>query len=84
MRRKSKLMVTTAGMAILAFTVGIKAQAATMSITYNNAGDLDADPIQNGNILTLDALATGSVVSGISSLHAVWNPATFHTHDDLD
>jgi hypothetical protein len=86
MRLKSKLMAgaVTAGLAMLTSIVSIPAQASTINITYSNAGDLDADPVQNGNILTLDALATGSILSGNAGLDAIWNPVSFHTHDDLD
>ncbi len=71
-------------MAVIAAIASISAQAGTIGITYSNAGDLTGDPVLNGTILTLDALANGSILSGIPALNTIWNPVTFHTHDFLD
>ncbi len=69
---------------LIASIASISAQAGTIGITYSNAGALTGDPVLNGTILTLDALANGSIRSGNPALNAVWNPVTFHTHDFLD
>jgi hypothetical protein len=79
-----KRRLARAGVLLIACIASIPAQAATIGIAYSNAGDLTGDPVQNGNILTLDALANGSVISGNPALNAIWNPVTFHTHDMLD
>jgi len=86
MRLQSILMagVRTASIAILASIASIPSQATTISITYTNTGNLTTAPVLNGTLLTLDALATGSVLSSSSSVNAIGNPVSFHTHDFLD
>src|SRR5258708_27349449 len=79
-----KAGVTTACLLMLASIASISAQAATIGIAYSFAGAPTAPPVLTGTILTLNGLATGSVLSGIPSLNAIWNPVTFNTHDVVD
>ena len=80
----AKAGVTTACLLLIASIASISARADTIGITYSNAGALTAPPVLNGTILTLDALANGSIISGNPALNAIWNPVTFHMHDFLD
>jgi PEP-CTERM motif-containing protein len=86
MRLQSILMagVRTACLLTIASIGSISARADTLGISYSNVGALTADPVLNGTILTLDALANGSILSGNPDLDAIWNPVSFHTHDMLD
>lgn len=86
MRLQSILMagVTTACLLTIASIGSISARADTVGITYSNVGALTTDPVLDGTILTLDALANGSFLSGYPGLDAIWNPVSFHTHDMLD
>ncbi len=79
-----KLILMAGANLLIASIASISAQAGTIPITYSNAGDLTGPPIFNGTILTLDALANGSILSGNPALNAIWNPVAFHTHDFLD
>jgi hypothetical protein len=68
----------------IASIVSIPAHAGTIGITFSNAGNLTGPPILNGTILTVDSLATGSILSFDPALNATWNPVTFHIHDFVD
>ena len=62
----------------------IPALAGTIGITFSNSGGLTGPPVLNGTILTVDSLATGSILSFNPALNATWNPVTFHIHDFVD
>ena len=63
---------------------GVPAQAGTVEISYDFAGNLTAPPVQVGNLLYLTASATGSVDEFNPVVNAAWNPVTFDTSDALD
>jgi hypothetical protein len=60
------------------------ALAGTIGITFSNSGSLTGPPVFNGTILTLDSLATGSILSFDPTLNTIWNPVTFHIQDFVD
>ncbi len=68
----------------LACSLGIRANAATIAVTYSFAGAAVGTPVISGTIETVDHLSTGSVVSGNPSLNAVLNPFTLLSHDVID
>ena len=68
----------------IATIASFPALAGTIGITFSNSGSLTGPPVLNGTILTLDSLATGSVLSFNPALNAIWNPVTFHIHDFVD
>ncbi len=68
----------------LACSMGIRANAATIAVTYNFAGGPVGPGVMSGTTLTIDHLSTGSVLSGNPSLNAIWNPFTLLSHDVVD
>ena len=64
--------------------LSLPAGAATVDISYAFAGNLSAPPSLVGNLLYLQASATGSVDEFNPLVNAVWNPVTFDTSDALD
>ncbi|MGI8741544.1 MAG: hypothetical protein ACR2NN_03025 [Bryobacteraceae bacterium] len=83
MRLRTTSTVSVCTVAI-ACGMGIRANAGTIAITYSLAGDLTRPPVMTGTTLTLDALETGSVLSGNPSLNAIWNPVTYNDHSVVD
>lgn len=77
---------TTATICALAIAciAGIPAQADTITISYSFTGETTAPPVISGTTLTVDGLATGSVTQWNPAVNALWNPATFHTHNMVD
>ena len=67
-----------------ACSMSIRANAATIAITYSFAGNLTGPPVQSGTTLILDALETGSFSSSNPSLNALWNPVTYTDHSIVD
>src|SRR5690348_9189499 len=72
------------GILALACTLSIRANATTIAVTYNFAGDAVGTPIILGSIETVDHLSTGSVLSSSPSLNAILNPFTLLSHDVVD
>ena len=72
--------------AILAFacSLGIRANAATIAVTYNFAGGPVGTPVISGTTETIDHLSTGSILSSNPNLNAIWNPFTLLSHDVVD
>lgn len=62
----------------------IPAAADTITISYSFAGATTGAPVITGTTLTVDGLATGSVTQWNPAVNALWNPATFHTHNIVD
>lgn len=62
----------------------VPAVADTITISYSFAGATTAPPVISGATLTVDGLATGSVTQWNPAVNALWNPATFHTHNVVD
>ena len=62
----------------------IPAAADTITISYSFAGATTGAPVITGTTLTVDGLATGSVTQWNPAVNALWNPATFHTHNVVD
>jgi hypothetical protein len=63
---------------------GIPINAESFTVTFSFSGSPTGPPTQNGTTLTLDGLATGSILSNNPTLNAAWNPVTNHTHDVID
>lgn len=68
----------------LAFSLGIRANAATIAVTYSFDGGPVGPEVPVGTTLTVDHFSTGSVLSGNPSLDAIWNPVTYLSHDVID
>lgn len=68
----------------IACSLGIQANAATIAVTYSLAGALTGPPVVSGTTLTIDEVATGSIVSGNPALNAIWNPVTDNVHSVVD
>jgi len=68
----------------IASITSIPAAADTITISYSFAGATTAHPVITGTTLTVDGLATGSVTQWNPAIDALWNPATFHTHNVVD
>lgn len=75
--------ITICALAIASIAT-LPAQADTITISYSFAGATTAPPVITGTTLTVDGLATGSVTQWNPAVNAVWNPATFHTHNVVD
>jgi hypothetical protein len=69
---------------VIACSLGIQAKANTIAITYNFAGAPTGPPVMSGTTLILDGFATGSILSGNSSLDTIWNPVTYNDHSVID
>jgi PEP-CTERM motif len=69
---------------VIACSLGIQAKADTIAITYNFAGAPTGPPVMSGATLILDGLATGSILSGNSSLDTLWNPVTYSDNSVID
>lgn len=69
---------------VLACTLGIRANAATIAVTYSFDGGPVGPEVPMGTILTVDHFSTGSVLSDNPSLNAIWNPVTYLSHDVID
>lgn len=69
---------------VLACTLGMRANAATIAVTYSFAGGPVGPEVMSGTTLTVDHLSTGSVLSSSPSLNAIWNPFTLISHDVVD
>jgi len=76
--------ILTACILGIASIVSIPAAADTITTSYSFAGATTGPPVITGTTLTVDALATGSVTQWNPALNALWNPATFHTHNVVD
>ena len=72
--------------ALLALTCGLalRANAATIAVTYSFAGAPIGVPVISGTIETVDHLSTGSVFSNNPTLNGVLNPFTLLSHDVVD
>jgi hypothetical protein len=68
----------------LACSPGIRANAATIAVTYSFDGGPVGPEVPSGTTLTVDHFSTGSVLSGNPSLNAIWNPVTYLSHDVID
>lgn len=68
----------------IAFIMSIPAAADPITISYSFAGATTSAPVITGTTLTVDGLATGSVTQWNPAVNALWNPATFHTHNVVD
>ena len=68
----------------IACGMGIRANAATIAVTYSFAGAPIGTPVISGTTETVDHLSTGAVLSGNPSLNAIWNPFTLLSHDVID
>ena len=68
----------------LACSLGIRANAATIAVTYSFDGGPVGPEVPSGTTLTVDHFSTGSVLSGNPSLNAIWNPVTYLSHDVID
>ena len=68
----------------LACSLGIRANAATIAVTYSFAGEPVGPEVMSGTTLTVDHLSTGSVLSSSPTLNAIWNPFTLISHDVVD
>ena len=68
----------------LACSLGFRANAATIAVTYSFAGGAVVPGVMSGTTLTEDHLSIGSVLSGNPSLNAIWNPFTLLSHDVID
>ena len=84
MKIQPKLSTVSVCTVAIACGMGIRANAATIPITYSFAGGLTAPPVFTATTVTLDARATGSFLSGNLSLNAIWNPATVSDHSVVD
>jgi hypothetical protein len=69
---------------VLACSLGVRANAATITVTYNFAGDAVGTPVISGSIEIVDHLSTGSVISSSPSLNTILNPFTLLSHDVVD
>lgn len=69
---------------MLACSLGVGANAATISVTYNFDGGPVGPEVPVGTTFTVDHFSTGSVLSGNPSLNAIWNPVTYLSHDVID
>ncbi len=69
---------------LIASIVSFSGQAATIGISYSLTGGLTGPPVMSGSTLILDALDTGSIISGNPGLNALWNPVTFRDHSVVD
>ena len=83
MRLRTTWTVSVCTVAI-ACGMGIRANAATIAVTYSFAGAPTGPPVFTGTTVTLDARATGSFLSGNLSLNAIWNPVTVSDHSVVD
>jgi hypothetical protein len=68
----------------LACILGMRANAATIAVTYTFDGGPVGPEVPVGTTLTVDHFSTGSVLSGNPSLNAIWNPVTYLSHDVID
>ena len=68
----------------VACSLGIRASAASIAVTYSFDGGPVGPAVPIGTILTVDHFATGSVLSANPSLNAIWNPVTYLSHDVID
>jgi hypothetical protein len=81
LKRRWKISACTLGM-ICSLAVPVKADS--IAVTYSFAGATTGAPVVTFPILTVDGLATGSVLSSNPSLNTVWNPVTFNTVNVVD
>lgn len=68
----------------LACSLGIRASAASIAVTYSFDGGPVGPEVPIGTILTVDHFSTGSVLSANPSPNAIWNPVTYLSHDVID
>jgi hypothetical protein len=61
-----------------------RAKANTIDITYNFFGAPAGPPVVSGTTVTIDDVATGSILSGDTSLNAIWNPVMWSDHSVID
>jgi hypothetical protein len=61
-----------------------RAKANTIDITYSLVGAQAGPPVVSGTTVTVDDVATGSILSGDTNLNAIWNPVTWSDHSVID
>ena len=71
---------------ILVITASLvtSAKANTIDITYSFGGAPAGPPVVSGTTVTIDNVATGSILSGDPGLNASWNPVTWSDHSVID
>jgi hypothetical protein len=69
---------------VIACSLGTRANANTIDITYSFVGAPAGPPVVSGATVTTDSVATGSILSGNPSLNAIWNPVTWSDHSVID
>lgn len=73
-----------AAILVLACSLGIRANATTIAVTYNFAGDAVGTPVISGSIETVDHLSSGFIFSGNPNLNAISGAFTLLSHDVVD
>jgi hypothetical protein len=79
--RRWKMIACIVG---LICSLRVPATADSLAITFSFSGSPTGPPTISGTTYTLDALATGTILSSNAILNATWNPVTNHTHDVID
>jgi hypothetical protein len=69
---------------MIACSLGTRAKANTLDITYSFVGAQAGTPVVSGTTVTIDDVGTGSILSGNPSLNAIWNPVTWSDHSTID
>jgi hypothetical protein len=78
--------VRTASMCVVAIacSMGIRADANVIPITYSFTGGPTAPPVMMGSTLIIDGFQAGSILSANPGLNAIWNPVTYTDHSVVD
>jgi hypothetical protein len=68
----------------IACSMGVRATANVIPISYSFTGGPTAPPVMEGMTLIIEGFQSGSILSPDPGLNAIWNPVTYTDHSVVD